>query len=264
MTRRLKRLREFELTLQIKDDQFIRPPTEGQRTWLLNRLMNETTEELQHLDAVARRFVPGGAASEPVGDRTQAVLSETQIMEDWQIPLMRAMAAIVAETHGEVLEIGFGRGVSADFIQAEGVRSHTIVEVNDAIVAELFQPWRAGYADRDIRLIHGKWQETIHQFGRYDGIFFHTYPLTEAEFVAEAVNSVTFAAHFFPTAAAHLKEGGIFTYLTHEIDSFSRAHQRLVLHYFREFTLRPVPLSLPPDLKDAWWADSMMVVKAVK
>ncbi len=38
-------------------------------------------------------------------------------MEDWQTPLMQAMARHVTETHGDVLEIGFGRGVSAEFIQ---------------------------------------------------------------------------------------------------------------------------------------------------
>ena len=37
-----------------------------------------------------------------------------KIWEDWQLPLMQAMAGIVTETHGEVLEIGFGRGGFSD------------------------------------------------------------------------------------------------------------------------------------------------------
>ena len=220
MIRKLKRLREFDISLQIKREDFINPPRTAQRNWLLNQAMAEFTANLKHLNQTAQHFV-SGETSQRAFDRTQALLTEDEIMEDWQIPLMRAMAEVVTETHGEVLEIGFGRGVSSDFIQAQGVKSHTIVECNDAIVAD-FQRWRTQYADRDIRLIHGKWQDTVDQFAHYDGIFFHAYPLNEMEYLETAVNSATFAEHFFSTATIHLREGGIFTYLTHEIDSFSR------------------------------------------
>lgn len=263
MTRRLKRLAEFDITLQIKDDTFINPPQPAQRGWLLNKALTEFAADLKALDQVAQRFVPGSEAAPSAVDRLHDDLSDEQIMEDWQIPLMAAMAEIVTETHGDVLEVGFGRGISADLIQAGGVKSHTIVECNEAIIAR-FAAWKSKHPGQDIRLIEGRWQDTVAQFGRYNGIFFHTYPLSEEEYVAEAVNSATFAAHFFPTAARHLKEGGIFTYLTHEIDSLSRAQQRLIFQYFREFTLRPVALSLPAHIKDAWWADSMVVVKAIK
>lgn len=262
MTRKLKRLRDFDVSLQIKRNDFINPPRAAQRHWLLNQAVAEFAANLKHLDRVAKNFVPG-QETQRASDRTQAVLSQDEIMEDWQIPLMAAMADIVTETHGDVLEIGFGRGVSSEFIQARGVISHTIVECNDAIVAD-FQRWRQQYADRDIRLIHGKWQDSLDQFASYDGIFFHAYPLNEAEYLEQAVNSATFAEHFFSTAANHLRRGGIFTYLTHEIDSFSRVHQRAVFNYFSQFTLKVVELSLPPDVKDAWWADSMVVIKAIK
>jgi guanidinoacetate N-methyltransferase len=53
--------------------------------------------------------------------------------------------------------------------------------------------------------------------------------------------------------------------MTNEIDSLSRGHQRLLFQYFRSFSLRLLqPLALPPDLRDTWWADSMVIVKAVK
>ncbi len=76
--------------------------------------------------------------------------------------------------------------------------------------------------------------------------------------------SVTFAAHFFPAAAEHLRPGGVFTYLTGEIDSLSRAHQRLLLERFSSFRVQRVALRVPDDVRDAWWADSMAVVEAVK
>jgi guanidinoacetate N-methyltransferase len=263
MMRRLKRLAQLELELRILDDAFIRPPRESQRNWLVNRALNEFVDELHHLDVAARRMVAGRDHA-PLADRAQAPLRDDEIMEDWQIPVMQRMAGMVAEAGGDVLEIGFGRGVSAAFIQDAGVRSHTIVECNDDVV-QRYHAWRAGYDGRDIRLVHGRWEETIDGLGEFDGIFFHTYPLSEDEYVERVVRSVTFAQHFFPAAAAHLRPGGVFTYMTNEADSLSRAHQRLVFQHFRSFTLAPVgPLALPPDSRDDLWSDSMVVIRAVR
>ena len=171
---------------------------------------------------------------------------------------------LMGEAHGDVLEIGFGRGVSATFIQKRGARSHTVIECNDDIVRR-FETWRKSYPDADIRLHHGLWQDVLGDLGHFDGVFFHTYPLTEAEFVAQIGESSTFAEHFFPHAAAHLSQGGVFTYLSNEIDSLSRTHQRLLLEHFSEINMRVVsPLPIEADVADAWWADSMVVVKATR
>ena len=261
--RRLRRHREFEVALQINGEDFIRPPREAQRNWLVNRALNELVGDLLHLDQVSRGFVAGRDWTD-LRDRTQVALADHEIMEDWQIPVMRAMAEIVTQGAGDVLEIGFGRGVSATFIQELGVRSHTVVECNDDVVAR-FARWRDRYPDRDIRLIHGRWQDTLDRMGQYDGVFFHTYPLNTEEYVEQVAQSVTFAEHFFPTAADLLRGGGIFTYLTNEMDSLSRAHQRLLFRHFREFTLRRVTsLALPADSRDDLWGDSMVVIRAVR
>ncbi len=263
MTRRIKRLADFEVILEITNDEFICPPRQMQRNWLLNRAVNEFAGDLIHLDELAGRFVPGAEGNAP-GERTDVVLTDEEIMEDWQIPLMETMAQTVSETHGHVLEVGFGRGISAELIQQAGVKAHTIVECNHSVI-DRFHTWRSRYPDREIRLIPGKWQDVVDQLTMYDGILFHTYPLNHEEYLVYVVRSVTFAEHFFPIAAAHLRPGGVFTYFTAEIDSFSRAHQRLVFRYFKEFTLRVVSgLPLPQDVKDSWWVDSMVAIKAVK
>lgn len=263
MTRRLKRLHQLDVTLEIKDPAFIQPPREAQRNWLLNQAMNEFVGNLLQLDRLAARFVPGVERG-AIEDRTHSDLRDGDIMEDWQLPIMQAMAEVVTGEHGDVLEIGFGRGVSADYIQRCGVTSHTVVECNES-VAERFAAWRELYRGRDIRLIFGRWQDVTEQLRMYDGVFFHTYPLTEDEYLANVVKSETFAEHFFPTAAAHLRPGGVFTYMTNEIDSLGRGHQRALLRHFSAFEVRVVgPLQLPPDIRDQWWADSMVVVKAVR
>ena len=262
MTRKLKRTRAFDLSLDIKDDVFLRPPREAQRNWLLNQFLREAAEDLQSLGRLAERFVPGGERDLPDDMRT-ADLTDEQIMEDWQLPLMREMARIATHTGGDVLEVGFGRGVSATLIQDHGVRSHTIIECNESIIGR-FEAWLDGYADRDIRIVPGLWQDVIGGLGQFDAIFFHTYALDKDESVDLLVRSVTFADHFFSTAAGHLADGGIFTYLTNEIDSLSRSHQRLLFEHFRSFRLHVVPLELPADVRDAWWADSMAVIEVMK
>lgn len=265
MTRRKRRTDRFEITVDINDATFIRPPRDAQRNWLLNRAIKEFAEDLEALHELASRFATGdaGAGLNLDEDRTHAELDDDEIMEDWQIPIMERMAAIVAESHGDVLEVGFGRGVSASMIQDAGVSSHTIVECNESVIRR-FQEWRGRYPDRDIKLIEGRWQDVEDELDEYDGVFFHTYPLTMEEFFEYVNDSVTFAESFFETAAGILRPGGVFTYLTNEIDSFSRSHQRLLLDHFEEFSMLRQPLEVPDDVRDMWWADSMIVVRATK
>ena len=99
-----------------------------------------------------------------------------------------------------------------------------------------FEQWKARYPDRDIRLVVGKWQEVIDRLGLFNSIFFDTYPLSEQEFNQNVVEDVTFAQHFFEVAARHLRDGGIFTYYSNEIDSVSRRHQRALFKHFKSVT----------------------------
>lgn len=264
MTRRVKRANSFELVLEVSDNDFLRTPREGQRNWMLNRVMKETSDELEHLNQISKHFVAGADAVAGLQDRTERPLDDNEIMEDWQIPIMEAMAGIVTESGGDVLEIGFGRGIGSTFIQSGNPASHTIIECNPSVI-ERFDTWQQKHSGRDIRLAPGLWQDVMGELGPFDGIFFHTYPLNEAEFVDTVVQSSTFAEHFFEAAATHLKTGGVFTYLTNEIDSLGRAHQRALWKHFRSFTLSMVSdLRVPEDTTDAMWSDSMVIVRAVK
>ncbi len=253
----------FHLTLE-SEASFIDPPRREQRDWLVTQAMNEIADDLEHLDGVARRFVKGASDQLTEYDIAESRLSDDQIMEDWQGPIMQAMAREVAGADRDVLEIGFGRGVSATYLQEIGLKSHTIIECNDHSVGHYFEPWRERYAERAIHLIHARWQDAQDQLGEYDGIFFHAFPLNEDEFIEYVVHSVTFAEHFFPVASSLLRAGGAFTYLTTEIDSLSRRHQRALLKHFSSLTLKVTPVSPPEDTRDTWWADSMVIIKAVK
>jgi guanidinoacetate N-methyltransferase len=262
MTKKIKRTENFEIVVEIKSEDFIRPPRDAQRNALLNNALNEFSDNLQALDKSAERFV-SGKSQVSLDDRTQKVLSDDEIMEEWQIPLMQAMAEVVTETGGSILEIGFGCGVSATLIQEQSVLSHTIIECNDSVVERFFK-WKELFKENEINLVHGLWQDTINDLGLFDGIFFHTYPLNEEEYMKNVHGRATFAEHFFETAAEHLRPGGVFTYFSNEIDSFSRGHQRALFKHFSSFSLKLIHLELPEDINDTWWADSMVIVKAVK
>lgn len=263
MTRRIKRGKGFELVLNISDDEFINPPRADQRNWLLNRWMKESTDDLAYLDSISKSFIKGGGKGVDL-DRAHAELDAGDIMEDWQIPVMRQMARAVAENGGDVLEIGMGRGVASAFVQEYNPRSHTLVECNEHIVNQ-FEDWKADYPNRDITMLPGMWQDRVSDMSLYDGVLFHTYPLSEQEFVEQIVQGVTFAEHFFETASKVLKPGGVFTYLSNETDSFSRAHQRALFNHFSEVTLSLIKdLDIPEDTEDSLWYPQLVLVKVIK
>ncbi len=255
---------DFAIKLDLLQKGFISPPRDAQRNWMIGQWMAEAADDLHHLHTLAKRFISGETTRVEVYDEKADALHTEEIMEDWQTPVMKAMARQVTAAHGDVLEIGFGSGVSATFIQEQGVKSHTIVEMNEFIANTLFADWRKKYPQNDIQLVLGRWQDALDKLDTYDGVFFHAVPMDEEEFMKEMVGSITFAEHFFPVAAKLLKPGGVFTYMTTEIDSLSRRHQRALFKHFSSITMEVEPLIITEDTKAWWWADSMVVVKATK
>ncbi|HEX2270345.1 MAG TPA: amino acid adenylation domain-containing protein [Pyrinomonadaceae bacterium] len=271
----IRRYPQFEVQLKLKDEEFIKPPKEAQRNWLLRRALDEFASDLKHLDVVSRRFVAGSARPRletvPWGshhaeyDEHNLFIAGQQVMQDWELPLMDAMAKVVTESHGDILEAGFGMALSATCIQKYGVRSYTIMEANDEVVKR-FHEWKKQFPGRDIRLLHGRWHDTHHQVPdeSMDGVFFDTVPTFEDEYLREVIDNVVMAEDFFPVAARVLRPGGIFTWYTNEIDTLSRRHQRLIQKYFRSFEVTVCRPLYPPEDCHYWFADSMVVVKAVK
>ena len=228
--RRLKRHSQFELRLNIEDPCFIAPPRDSQRQWLINRALTEFSWDLEELDCLAARFVPG-CDQLVLEQRNQQQPDQEDIMELWQLPILEKMADLATARGGNILEIGYGRGISAKMIQERNVDSHTIVECVPAIARQCRQ-WAEDHHIDSLTLLEGRWEEVIHQFEHYDGIFFHTYPMDEEEYAQMTRKHTTLAEPFFPVAAKHLNPGGVFTYFTNEIDSLSRGHQRALLNHF--------------------------------
>ena len=96
--------------------------------------------------------------------------TEVEVMMSWEAPIMEKSAEYICQSKGDILEIGFGMGICADFIQAQNVNSHTIVEIHPQIIEKL-KIWAA---DKDnVTIVEGDWNSV--ELGTYDGIFLDTF-----------------------------------------------------------------------------------------
>ncbi|MBA3958148.1 MAG: class I SAM-dependent methyltransferase [Parachlamydiaceae bacterium] len=101
-----------------------------------------------------------------------------QVMMEWEKPYMEACINALKPA-GDVLEIGFGLGYSANCIQKFKPKSHTIVEC-DPVVLEKAKAWAKTHPG--VKIVEGTWQEKLDSLGKFDTIFFDDYsPLSNAD-----------------------------------------------------------------------------------
>tara|TARA_R110002020_G_C16181727_1_gene764879 strand:- start:141 stop:695 length:555 start_codon:yes stop_codon:yes gene_type:complete len=122
-----------------------------------------------------------------------------EVMMTWEAPIMEKVAEFICYNSGDILEIGFGMGICADYIQAQGVNSHTIVEIHPQILERL-NTWASGKSN--VTIVEGDWN-TVSGLGTYDGIFLDT-------FGDESLNN--FKTFVLPK----IKSGGKITYWNNE------------------------------------------------
>ena len=93
-----------------------------------------------------------------------------EVMMSWEAPIMEKSAEYICESKGDILEIGFGMGICSDFIQAQNVKSHTIVEIHPQVIEKL-KIWADG--KDNVTIIEGDWSDV--ELDSYDGIFLDTF-----------------------------------------------------------------------------------------
>jgi hypothetical protein len=96
-----------------------------------------------------------------------------QVMMEWEKPYMDACIDAL-KPFGDVLEIGFGLGYSAERIQAYLPKSHTIVEFHPEVAARA-REWAGRHPN--VIIIEDTWQNALASLGVFDSIFFDDYPL---------------------------------------------------------------------------------------
>ena len=93
-----------------------------------------------------------------------------EVMMSWEAPIMEKSAEYICQSKGDILEIGFGMGICSDYIQAQDVNSHTIVEIHPQIIERL-KIWAS---DKDnVVIVEGDWNSV--ELGTYDGILLDTF-----------------------------------------------------------------------------------------
>lgn len=101
------------------------------------------------------------------------------IMDSVETPLMKEFANIVTENGGDILEIGFGMGISADFIYNSNIKSYTCIEVHPEIYKKALD-WSNGKSN--VNIILGNWIDIIPTLNtKYDGIFMDTFEFSNYE-----------------------------------------------------------------------------------
>lgn len=100
--------------------------------------------------------------------------TERQVMMRWETPLMQFYVDNLPVEGGDILEIGFGMGISADMIMSRNPVSYTVVEIHPQIIARA-KEWAKDKPN--VTIIEGNWLDVLGEIGkkRYDGILFDTY-----------------------------------------------------------------------------------------
>jgi protein arginine N-methyltransferase 2 len=95
-----------------------------------------------------------------------------EVMMDWEDEIMSASAAYVCQNGGDILEIGFGMGISAGYIQSHSINSHTICENHPQIIP-LAKAWAQDKPN--VTIITSSWYDVRKTVGTFDGIFYDAF-----------------------------------------------------------------------------------------
>lgn len=178
-----------------------------------------------------------------------------QVMQRWEEPIMSKLATLVTSKGGDILEIGFGMGISAQLIIESGCNSYTIIEAHPKI-AENARKW-AKSINIPVKVIEGFWQDVLNDIDKkFDGILFDTFPLSEQE---RGKNHYEFILESHKL----LKHEGLLTYYSDETTSFRTEHIKLLLESFKEVSLHRVD-ALTPSPNCEYWSDSTMIIPLAK
>jgi hypothetical protein len=121
--------------------------------------------------------------------------SSGMVMERWEYPVIQKHIELLNVKDKDVLEIGFGMGISTTLIQENHPKSHTLIECHPQVLNYFMTQYK--YRD-NIKLIPDFWQNVILSLDKFDCIFFDTY--------------LDVPEDFFNVVEQKLRMGGKFSY----------------------------------------------------
>jgi len=150
-------------------------------------------------------------------------VSTPYVMMRWEDAIMKRHAEVVCENGGDILEIGFGMGMSAGYIQAQNPKSHTIVEIHPQIIEKL-EEWAADKPN--VNIVRGDWYEQLDNLGVYDGIFYDAFGDRNSKKLKESMSSIA-------------REGTIFTFWNDKKEENTKGFTENISYERIETTLPP-------------------------
>lgn len=182
-----------------------------------------------------------------------------QIMQEWETPYMKELAKIATLQRGNVLEVGYGMGISAGFIQkSKKIKSHTIIECHPLMIRNLKKKFKEEIKKERVVLKEGFWEDVTKKMPSkyFDGILFDSCPLDkEVEFFQ--------FFPFFKEAFRLLKDNGVFTYFSDEPLKISNEHMKeLRKAGFNSIKFEICKVKPPKDC--IYWKHKTIVVPIIK
>ena len=115
-------------------------------------------------------------------------LENETVMHKWEHPIMKAKADFVCQNGGDIIEFGFGMGISATYIQEHNIKSHTICEIHPEIIKNL-KEWAKDKPN--VIILEGNWFNNLSNMKTYDGILFDTHQDDKAPFFGNYIPQIT-------------------------------------------------------------------------
>lgn len=150
------------------------------------------------------------------------LIKDYQVMQRWEDCYMKSLATVATSRGGSILEVGFGLGISAGYIQkSKNIKTHIIIECHPEVVRLVNKKFPAQLASGRMKLLEGFWEDITPKLPdkSFDGILFDSCPLDSG------VEFFQFFS-FFSEAARLLKNDGVFTYFSDEAKKISRDHTK--------------------------------------
>lgn len=182
-----------------------------------------------------------------------------QIMQVWETPYMESLVDIATSKGGDVLEVGFGMGISAGFMQkSRKIKTHTLIECHPMMIANAKKKFAKNIKNGRFILKEGFWEEVTKTLPSksFDGIMFDSCPLDkEVEFFQ--------FFPFFKEAFRLLKDGGVFTYFSDEPLKISKVHMdELKKAGFTSIRFKVCKVKPPKDC--IYWKHNTIVAPIIK
>jgi len=169
-----------------------------------------------------------------------------QVMQRWESNYMKMLAAIASKNGGNILEVGYGLGMSAHFIQMTTKKknvTHHIIEAHPDVIKIAKKNLTEEIKNGRVVLYEGFWEDITKKFpdNFFNGILFDTYPLESTDIHKNHYK-------FFPVAYRILMPGGILTYYSDESDGFSYDHKKeLNISGFKKLDYKICKVNPPKD-----------------